>query len=157
MTDKRINEADIRRAWRHHAGVAAAASDGLDEALQGLEDGASAAQRERAAARLAEDARASDLGRALLALNADARELETGFLALRRPQRRFALPRIGLAMAAAAALAAVIVVPQWRGQPSPAPMAADEDALIVSSSFEGGTGSFERDDPDLLFRGDFDS
>lgn len=157
-----MTEAQLRNAWRRHTADAASA-DALVEALQGLQDGASASQRERSAALLAEDARAADLGRALLSIQADSRQLESAFLAQRRSRlsiRR--LPRVAMAMAAMLALAAVIVLPQWREGSAPAPaVPSASDSLIASSSFEvdaskvDTTGSAA--DSDTLFRAGFDS
>jgi hypothetical protein len=157
MTDRQINEATLRQAWRRHVGTRAVAGGQLADSLRGLQDGASAAEREVSVARLAEDARAADLGRALWALNADARELETGFLALqRRPRRRLA--RVAFAAAASLALAALLALPQWRGAPREAPLAeAGSDSLIASSSFEAGAKARAAAERGVLFRGGFDS
>jgi hypothetical protein len=157
MTNTPFNQASLRRAWREHASRNAVAGGQLEAALSGLQDGASAAEREASVARLAEDARAADLGRALWALNAEARELETDFLALqRRPRGR--LVRIAFAAAASLALAALLALPQWRDAPLDAPLAeADGDSLIAGSSFEAVTEAQPADEPGVLFRGGFDS
>lgn len=156
MTERAINEATLRKAWRLHTAARAPLAD-LPSALQGVEDGATAADRELAVERLANDARAADLGRALLALNADARQLESDLLTLRRPQRRFRIGRAALAVAAMLALAAVIALPQWRGgAASPALPTAEPPAMITASSFETVPAAAPGD-ADTLFRAGFDS
>lgn len=151
-----MTEAQIRSAWRHHT-ANHGSPDQLVEALQGLQDGASAAQRERSAALLAEDARAADLGRALAAINADARRLESERLALGRPRRAPALRRAIFAMAAMLALAAVIALPQWRSGGATQPIGPDADPQVDASSFEASEQAAELVDSGTLFRSSFDS
>lgn len=156
MTDKRIDEAALRKAWRRHTAAAAGTAEQLEPALRGLQDGATASELDTSVGRLAEDARAADLGRALRAIHADARELETAVIALRqrRPRR---LPRIALALAASLALAVVLAPPQWRAAPVVEPAAEGDDSLIASSSFEAGAAEPPASESGVLFRGGFDS
>ena len=131
-----MTESRLRDAFRLRA-AGRAGADQLGEALQGLHDGAGDAERARAAALMAEDARAADLGRLLLSLQQDTRDLESGQLALRRAQRRWRqLPRVAMGIAAMLALAAVIALPQWRASSAPGAEDAAEQ-LIAASSFEG--------------------
>ncbi|MCK7592122.1 hypothetical protein [Pseudomarimonas salicorniae] len=153
----------LRDAWRRHTAESAARAAST-EALYGLEEGADAGRREQAVRLMAEDARAADLGRALLAIGDDARALEREFIALRRPRETISRQRVAMAMAAMLALAAVITVPQWRGETGSVAPPAQSDSLIAASSFEldsaapqPETKSQHPAEPDLLFRGGFDS
>jgi ABC-type amino acid transport substrate-binding protein len=152
-----MTEARLRAAWRRHTAAGAPAA-ALAEPLEGLQDGASVEHRTRAAALMAEDARAADLGRALSAIHADARKLESEFFALRQP-RRWAgrLPRAALALAAMLALAAVIALPQWRGSAAPGLPAGSGDVLIAASSFEAERAAVAAPADQPLFRAGFDS
>lgn len=151
-----MTEADIRKAWRRHT-ASGAANGQLAEALEGLHDGASASARERSAALLGEDARAADLGRALYAINADARQLEAEHLALRTPRRALGPRRVLAAMAAMLALAAVIALPQWRAGSAPQMAEPSADSLVASSSFESVDPPADAGDSATLFRSSFDS
>ena len=151
-----MTESRLRDAFRLRA-AGRAGADQLGEALQGLHDGAGDAERARAAALMAEDARAADLGRLLLSLQQDARDLESGQLALRRAQRRWRqLPRVAMGIAAMLALAAVIALPQWRSSAEPT-AEVPSGQLIAASSFEGDSAPEPAEQSDSLFSGGFDS
>jgi hypothetical protein len=158
-----MDDTQLRRLWQQHT-----RQDAPLDALAGLDDAASAQQREAAVAAMAEDARLAELGRVVVALRTDADQLASE-LAQRQAagrQRRRLRPVIGFALAASAAMLAVIVLPRGDSGAELAP-AGDAPASLFVASFEeapkatapaGDAASAEGDASEgALFAAGFDS
>ena len=127
-----MDDTQLRRLWQQHT-----RRDAPLDALAGLDDAASAQQREVAVAAMADDARLAELGRVVVALRADADQLARE-LAQRQAagrQRRQLRPVIGFALAASAAMLAVIVLPRGDSGAELTP-AAEAPASLFVASFE---------------------
>lgn len=127
-----MDDTQLRRLWQQHT-----RRDAPLDALAGLDDAASAQQREAAVAAMAEDARLAELGRVVVTLRADAEQLgrEIAQRQAAGRQRRQLRPVIGFALAASAAMLAVIVLPRGDSGAELAP-AADAATSLFVASFE---------------------